>query len=381
MKSYDVAIAGGGPAGSAAAIMLARSGHRVLLADGAPTGRFRIGEGLPPAAHPLLRDLGILQRFLSDGHRQSFGNLCAWGSDDPKPTDFIYDRHGHGFQLDRRRFDASLRAAAVESGAVVHAPARLSVIGPCRELPNGRTIQLARDDQRCEFSCRWLVDASGRSASLARGLGGVRHRKDRLAGVSMLLSAATNSQTDADARTLVEASEDGWWYSALLPSGHRLVAYLTDLDLVDHQAVRGDGMLWSRLLATRMLAEVCARHGYAPVGPTRMTDASTGWLESSAGPDWIAVGDAALSFDPLSSQGIATALHTGIKGACAIESALNGDGDRVSEYAAHVAAIHEVYLQHRRTFYSMERRWPNSEFWRRRHSIPEFHAPEHPRMA
>lgn len=376
MESYDVAIAGGGPAGSAAAIVLALSGHRVLLADDGPVARFRVGEGLPPAAHRLLRDLGILDRFLADGHRVSFGNLCVWGSDQQNPTDFIHDRYGLGYQLDRNRFDALLRAAAADAGAEVHALARLSVVGSYEDRANGRPIHLTRAGQRCDIACRWLIDAGGRSASLARRLGGVRHRQDRLVGVSMLLRASSTAPTDADGRTIVEASEDGWWYSALLPCGHRLVTYLTDLDLGDHQAIRRSDTLWARLLATRILSELCARHCYLPASPTRTTDASTGGLECSAGADWLAVGDAALSFDPLSSQGIATALHTGIRGGRTIEAALNGARDRVGDYGAHVAAIYKAYLLHRHAFYSMEQRWKKSAFWRRRHSPPEFHPPE-----
>lgn len=376
MEAYDVAIAGGGPAGAAAAIMLARAGRRVLLADAGPVGRFRVGEGLPPAAHPLLRDLGVLDRFLVDGHRTSFGNLCLWGSEQESPTDFIHDKWGHGYQLDRGKFDALLRAAAADSGAEVHVPGRLSVNDSHEGLADDRRAHLVCDGQHHEIACRWLIDAGGRPASLARRLGGIRHREDRLAGISMLLHVAPDVPTDADGRTLVEASEDGWWYTALLPSGDRIVTYLIDLDLIDHQVLRRGDSFWSRLMATRMLSTLCTRHGYRPVGSARTMDASTGRLESSAGADWLAVGDAAMSFDPLSSQGITTALHTGIRGAQAIDAALSGAPDSIGEYGSHVTAIRRAYLQHRRVFYSMERRWPQAPFWQRRHSPPYYPQPE-----
>lgn len=376
MEVYDVAIAGGGPAGAAAAIRLARAGRRVLLADAGPVGRFRVGEGLPPAAHPLLRDLGILDRFLVDGHRTSFGNLSLWGSDQESPTDFIHDKWGRGYQLDRGQFDALLRASAADAGAEVHVPGRLSLNDSHEGRADVRRAHIVCDGQHHEIACRWLIDAGGRPASLARRLGGIRHREDRLAGISMLLHAAPDAPTDADGRTLVEASEDGWWYTALLPSGDRIVTYLTDLDLIDHRVLRRSDSFWSRLTATRMLSTLCTRHGYRPVGSARTMDASTGRLESSAGADWLAVGDAALSFDPLSSQGITTALHTGIRGAQAIDAALNGAPDAIGEYSAHVTAIHKAYLQHRRVFYSMERRWPQAPFWQRRHSPPHFCQPE-----
>lgn len=381
MGSYEVAIAGGGPAGAAAAIVLARAGHRVLLADDGPADGLRIGEGLPPAANPLLRDLGVLERFLADGHLVSYGNLCAWGGDWPTPTDFVHNRHGQGYQLDRSRFNAMLRAAAGEAGAEVRTDARLSMARPCARGAEARVLQLSHSRMQTEVDCRWVIDAGGRSASLARRLGGTRHRQDRLVATVMLLDAHPAAKRDADGRTVVEACEDGWWYSALLPTGLRLVAYLTDLDLVDHRSLRCTGSFWSRLLATRMLSELCAEHDYAPAGPARTADASTGCLEQGSGEGWLAVGDAALSFDPLSSQGIASALHTGITAARVIDEALNGSRDRVREYGAHVSSIYGTYLRHRQAHYAMEQRWPRSEFWRRRHEPSGFTPAAHPQAA
>lgn len=100
MTSVDVAIAGGGPGGAAAAIALARQGQRVLLAD-AGTGRWpRIGEGLPPSARALLRELGVLDQVLAEGHRRSPGTLAFWGSNTAHTEDSLFGLHGDGLQLD-----------------------------------------------------------------------------------------------------------------------------------------------------------------------------------------------------------------------------------------------------------------------------------------
>lgn len=376
MESYDVAIAGGGPAGAAAAITLARAGRRVLLADAGRVGPFHVGEGLPPAARPLLRDLGVLERFLADGHRTSFGNVSWWGSDQASPTDFIHNKWGCGYQLDRKRFDALLRVGASQAGAVLRT-GRLFMGDSSEACADGHQVRLVCDGHHKEITCRWLVDAGGRPASLARRLGGIRRQEDRLVGTASLLRATVGA-ADSDGRSLVEASQDGWWYSALLPSGDRIVAYLTDFDLVDHQVLRRKEFFWSHLMTTRMLSALCARHGYQLIGAPRTIDASTGRLNVSAGPAWLAVGDAALSFDPLSSQGITTALHTGIGGAQAIDAALSGAADAIYKYCTHVVAIHEAYLQHRGANYSLERRWPQSLFWQRRHSVPHPQAERHP---
>ena len=121
-----------------------------------------------------------------------------------------------------------------------------------------------------------------------------------------------------------------------------------------------------------MLSDLCNRHAYGPVGSARTVDASTGSLERWVGEEWLAVADAGFYFDPLSSQGITTALHTGIMAAKAIDAALNGSRERVRDYGAHVNAIRVAYRRHRRTYYRTEQRWPLSQFWRRTHEPAAF---------
>jgi flavin-dependent dehydrogenase len=89
-------------------------------------------------------------------------------------------------------------------------------------------------------------------------------------------------------------------------------------------------------------------------------------LTPPAGDGWLAAGDAALSFDPLSSQGLFNALYTGLASAEATERALSGDFSGVSDYVAKLAEIDTVYQRNLTAWYELERRWSNQEFWQRR---------------
>jgi len=352
-SGFDVLIAGGGPAGAVAAHVLARAGRLTMLVDDARPGRRRVGESLPGAARPLLRDLGLLGVLERGPHLQSAGNLSAWGSDELVATDFIRDPHGPGWHLDRARFDADLRAAAREAGAELRAARVRSAVpsaaGWSVELSGGRVV------------AAWLIDATGRRAAVARGQGARRRRDDRLVALCAWASA-----DDADTRTLMEATADGWWYTALVPGGARVAALHVDADTA--ATLRGAPDAWPARLGRT--THVSARlSGSRWLSPVTGQEACGARLDRFTGPGWLAVGDAALSFDPLSSQGIFTALYTGMNGARAVDAALSGSADALDAYTADVERVRAAYLRHHHAYYRVERRWPHEPFWAKRHVV------------
>lgn len=368
--AYDIAIAGGGPAGAAAAIVLARAGCRVLLADAGGARRpigtsFKVGEGLPPSARHLLRELGALDRVLADDHRPSHGTLAFWGSDAPHANDFMFQLHGEGLQLDRRRFDAALLELAQAAGADIVRDAKLSLATPSDDSDRHR-FSLRSSETGHIVESRWLIDASGRPATFARALGATRIEHDALIAFHMRL--ASDADSDRDGRTWVEAVENGWWYSVLLPSGERLVAFLCDADLVDRRRLLTQAGLWAALAHAPRLFAHCSGHGYMPSSQPHGADACSSHLDRAAddGKRWLAVGDAALAFDPLSSKGISNALYTGMQASRTVVAREAGDVAAISRYADHLLDIHRVYRRQLRMFHTMESRWPISTFWRRR---------------
>ncbi len=356
--SWDVLVAGAGPAGAVAALVLARGGRRVALVDQVDPAAPKVGESLPGAARPLLSDLGLLDRVERGPHLPSSGNVSAWGSDDLRSADAIRSPHGPGWHLDRPRFDRDLREAARGAGAVF-VPGRVRCVS---RDPDGCRVELRAGGE--PLHARWLIDATGRHAAVARGAGARRRRDAPLVALVAWLAPRPG---DRDTRTLVEAAPDGWWYMALLPDGSRVVAYHVDAEEAAG-IVRTEGAWAERLARTARVR----RHldAAAAEATPRTTDASGARLDRFHGDGWLAVGDAALSFDPLSSQGLFDALYTGLRGGEAVDAALTGDRSLAHGYGERLESVRAGYLRHHRVFYAEEARWPERPFWARRRGGP-----------
>jgi len=360
-REVDVLIVGAGPAGATAALNLAPT-RRVALIDAQTQPRPGIAESLPPAARRLLTDMGLWERFKLERHSPCYGNRSIWGSPHAVETDFLRDPDGHGWHVDRARFDVWLRGMAVERGAFLLAPAKLESIA----WDKNRWRVRSQSMEGClELVAGVAVDAGGRAAPIGRCLGARRERSDQL--LCSWICGSARPDSAAAGFSHVEAAEDGWWYTAPAPGSRRVLAFHTDSDLPGARLMADPKNLLERAAANPALAGILSDSDFT-IEHSGVRAAHSARLQPMAGPAWFAAGDAACSFDPLSSQGLLNALYSGLAAAEGADRFLRGMNDALPEYLLAMNQVFETYEQRRRYWYNAETRWSDQPFWRRRQS-------------
>ncbi len=356
----DVLIVGGGPAGAAAALTLLRyTSHKVVVLEGTGYDLPRAGETVSAAVVPFLEYLGVWQQIQQEHRLEAWATQASWGSGSLTTRDFMFTGRGHGWHLDRRVFDATL---AAQIGAVGGALLTGRWLRSAVRMQDGWEIQAGGESGRICISARQVIDSTGRRASFAQRQGAHRKVYDRLVGVVGYF--CWHKQAEVIQALLVEATAAGWWYTAPLPGGRIVAAFMTDADELRSRKLQEDSFFLKHLSESTYTK---ARIANASLDSGLHTFAAgTQLLEPCIGPGWVAVGDAACAFDPLSSLGIGHALASGIQGARIVDERIQGGEELALVYPADVQSHVQTFLPHQQMAYAMERRWPDMPFWKRR---------------
>lgn len=373
INDATVAVLGGGVAGCAAALALARSNvSSVCLIEWPNTSVQPIGESIPPDTRMLLQQLGVWQEFIQQGHEPCLGSLSAWGSTHIGYNDFVLNPYGNGWHVSRGLFEHMLVQGASQAG-VRHLVGRRFLSGSSLEA-GGFILNLLGPNRRYErFRTRCVVDATGVGASFARCAGAQPLFLDHLCFIYGFFENLSEDKIHSTS-TLLEATEDGWWYLAAVPGNRVAVAYATDPELLRTRRLQGYEQWMGALLRTELIAPRLNNHRILRQS-LLVRPAPSFLLDRCDGPGWLAVGDAASAYDPIAAQGIYKALSTGIAAAHAIAAILRSETDNARAYSDSVSADFENYLTNRNLLYSYEQRWPDSLFWKLRHERSHLQQP------
>ncbi|HEY8054064.1 MAG TPA: NAD(P)/FAD-dependent oxidoreductase [Steroidobacteraceae bacterium] len=323
-EACDVAVIGGGPAGSTAAALLARRGYRVIVLEKSHHPRFHIGESLLPMNLPIFERLGVLEKvralgvfkpgadFEADNERgyNTYAFARAIGKSPP-----------HSYQVWRQDFDKMLFDHTRESGASAREGHEVVAV---EQLTSRASRLRVRTDAGPDYhiEARYLVDASGRDTFLAAKKNLRRKNREHQSAAIFGHFHGAEARAGADAGNIsIYSFEHGWMWTIPLPQGVMSVGAVCRPDYLKQRrgstlefflaTLKRNAQLWRRLETAQLIGNEIRVTGNYSYDSTRM-----------GGRGWVLVGDAFAFLDPVFSSGVYLAMSGAEQAVQLVEAAL-----------------------------------------------------------
>jgi flavin-dependent dehydrogenase len=364
---FDVLIMGGGSSGVSAGLSLLKNGNiSVGLIEGGQYDEERIGKSLSTQVTPLLQYLNVWDEFSQSHCLVEFSSFAAWGNKNLRPLDSFNSPKLKGWNIDPIEFDAQLANIFAQRGG--NLMLNTKVVLCVNHLTNQWEITVKEANGETKIiTCKYLIDASGRRGLLRTNSHLSLSVYDRLVGVCCIGQLPEGKEMKVISQ--IEACEYGWWHISTLSGNRVSVALMTDPDIICQLQVSKIEIWKSLLCQLDILGEQMKDVIFNEI-PYSFPCFSS-FLKKMGGDNWISVGDAVASFDPLCSSGILRAIDSGIHGALVAIDFLVAEGKN-NLLEAYINSIHKEfskYLQSQWQYYQRENRWPNAVFWERRRAV------------
>jgi flavin-dependent dehydrogenase len=353
---YDVAIIGGGPAGSTAACLLAKAGRRVVVLEREKFPRFHIGESLLPYSMPVFDRLGIreeLDRTAQPKYGAELITACGTSHVIFHFRDGFRLDHHRSYQVERAGFDKLLLDNAARHGAEV----REEIIVQGVDFDDdGATVRLAGPDEPA-LRARYVIDASGRNTVIGQQ---ERLKKNyahlqKFAVYAHYENVRRPPGDDGCTLTRMIRAKDRWFWVIPLSDTKTSIGMVTDTANFKRWRVSPEEALESSfreqphftdiLAAAKRVTQVYSTGDYS-YRNTRLT-----------GPRWLLAGDAAGFIDPVFSTGVFLAIASGEQAADAIHVSLDHPRKSVglfAKYEKRLNRVMDLYLRFVNSWYQHE---------------------------
>lgn len=310
LPAHDVIIIGGGPAGATTALLLARDGIRAVVLEKVDHPRFHIGESLLPRNFELLREIGLLAPLRRLPHVPKFGAEFAMGDGSAVGRFAFADGFipsAETFNIERAAFDAMVLGEARAAGADVRE--RVGVKSILRLADGDVAVET---DAGETITGRYLVDASGQAAVVARRLGTrVPAPEPHLQKVAYFahFEGVERLPGNEAGHPLIAMCDEGWFWVIHIDDRRTSIGLVIDRAVVKSTGVPADRMLAWGMARCPLIQQRCAN----ATGPdTNHVIANFSYrCRPCAGPGYFLVGDAAAFLDPIFSTGVCLGMMQG----------------------------------------------------------------------
>jgi flavin-dependent dehydrogenase len=354
---YDVAIIGGGPAGSTAAALLARAGRRVIVFEREKFPRFHIGESLLPFSMKAFSRLELHEKLLRAGFMKKFGGQI-FGACSERGTKFYFkdgfrSQTDHAYQVTRADFDKVLLDHAAECGAEVHEETSVDRVDFSKD-----DVELAirRNGSSHSIRARYVIDASGRTSVLGKHFK-IKKTYDHLQKLSIFAhyDGVWRAEGIDGTLTLLVRGIDRWFWVIPLTNARTSIGVVLDKEVFRQSKLRAEDFLEQALTEQPIIAQ---RMTHARRASEVYVEADFSYRSARLrGDRWLLAGDAAGFIDPIFSSGVFLAVFSGERCADVLNDILDHPRKARRLFASYERAVNramDIYLRFVNAWYTKE---------------------------